>query len=190
MLIAVFAVYMACLVAIATLLRDFRANGCVLAGYTVALISIIYVDAPTAAFTAMLDRVAVILLAVLALAFVSAIFTTAESARLLQSKLRLATKDIVAMALATFDRRIPPDPSQCVAMSARLIPLRSEIGLRLRNYLMDGRARRLREARCLACLKLSSLPSRRSRLAKHVRGLFDRRRRNFDYACGDRLSAP
>src|SRR6202048_2514347 len=44
MLIAVFAVYMACLVALATLLRDFRAYGCILAGYTVALISIADVD--------------------------------------------------------------------------------------------------------------------------------------------------
>src|SRR6202045_1591137 len=140
MLIAVFSVYMACLVAIATLLRDFRAYGCVLAGYTVALISIIYVDAPTAAFTAMLDRVAVILLAVLALAFVSAIFTTAESARSLQSKLRLATKDIVAMALAALDRRAPPDPSQCVAMGARLMPLRSDIGFATPE-LLDGWAR-------------------------------------------------
>jgi len=26
------------------------------------------------------------------------------------------------------DPRVPPDPSQCVAMSARLMPLRSEIG--------------------------------------------------------------
>jgi uncharacterized membrane protein YccC len=103
MLIAVFSVYMACLVAIATLLRDFRAYGCILAGYTVALISIADVDAPTATFTAMLDRVAVILLAVLVLAFVSAIFATAESARSLQSKLRLATKDIVEMALAQHD---------------------------------------------------------------------------------------
>src|SRR6202043_2658895 len=140
MLIAVFSVYMAWLVAIATLLRDFRAYGCVLAGYTVALFSIIYVDAPTAAFTAMLDRVAVILLAVLALAFVSAIFATAESARSLQSKLRLATKDIVAMALATLDQRVPPDPSQCVAMSARLMPLRSEIGFATPE-LLDGWAR-------------------------------------------------
>src|ERR1700694_4346410 len=69
MLIAVFSVYMACLVAIATLLRDFRAYGCILAGYTVALISIADVDAPTATFAALLDRVAVILLAVLVLAF-------------------------------------------------------------------------------------------------------------------------
>src|SRR3984957_10120522 len=140
MLIAVFSVYMACLVAIATLLRDFRAYGCVLAGYTVALISIIYVDAPIAAFTAMLDRVAVILLDVLALAFVSAIFTTAESARSLQSKLRLATKDIVAMAMATLDQRLPRDPSQCVAMSARLMPLRSEISFATPE-LPDGWAR-------------------------------------------------
>ena len=140
MLIAVFAVYMACLVAIATLLRDFRAYGCILAGYTVALISIAEIDVPTATFTAMLDRVAVILLAVLALAFVSAIFATAESARSLQSKLRLATKDIVAMALATLDQRGPPDPSQCVAMSARLMPLRSEIGFATPE-LLDGWAR-------------------------------------------------
>jgi uncharacterized membrane protein YccC len=140
MLIAVFSVYMACLVAIATLLRDFRAYGCILAGYTVALISIADVDAPTATFTAMLDRVAVILLAVLVLAFVSAVFATAESARSLQSKLRAATKDIVAMALATLDRRAPPDPSQCVAMSARLMPLRSEIGFATPE-LLDGWAR-------------------------------------------------
>jgi uncharacterized membrane protein YccC len=140
MLIAVFSVYMACLVAIATLLRDFRAYGCILAGYTVALISIADVDAPTATFTAMLDRVAVILLAVLVLAFVSAVFATAESARSLQSKLRAATKDIVAMALATLDRRTPPDPSQCVAMSARLMPLRSEIGFATPE-LLDGWAR-------------------------------------------------
>src|SRR6202166_306058 len=140
MLIAIFSVYMACLVAIATLLRDFRAYGCILAGYTVALISIADVDAPTATFTAMLDRVAVILLAVLVLAFVSAVFATAESARSLQSKLRAATKDIVAMALATLDRRKPPDPSQCVAMSARLMPLRSEIGFATPE-LLDGWAR-------------------------------------------------
>jgi len=140
MLIAVFSVYMACLVAIATLLRDFRAYGCILAGYTVALISITDIDAPTATFTAMLDRVAVILLAVLVLAFVSAIFATAESARSLQSKLRSATKDIVAMALATVDRRAPPDPSECIAMSARLMPLRSEIGFATPE-LLDGWAR-------------------------------------------------
>jgi len=140
MLIAVFSVYMASLVAIATLLRDFRAYGCILAGYTVALISIADVDTPTATFTAMLDRVAVIVLSVLVLAFVSAIFATAESARSLQSRLRLATKDIVAMALATLDQRIPPDPSQCVAMSARLMPLRSEIGFATPE-LLDGWAR-------------------------------------------------
>src|ERR1700737_4251412 len=140
MLIAVFSVYLACLVAIATLLRDFRAYGCILAGYTVALISIADVDAPPATFAAMLDRVAVILLAVLVLAFVSAIFATDESARSLQSKLRLATKDIVVMALATLDQRVPPDPSQCVAMSARLMPLRSEIGFATPE-LLDGWAR-------------------------------------------------
>jgi len=140
MLIAVFSVYMGCLVAAGTLLRDFRAYGCILAGYTVALISIVDIDAPTAAFTTMLDRVVVILLVVFVLAFVSAVFATAELARSLQSKLRLATKDIVAMASAALDQRAPPDSSQCVAMSARLMPLRSEISFATPE-LPDGLAR-------------------------------------------------
>src|SRR6202022_3172958 len=46
----------------------------------------------------------------------------------------------VAMALATLDRRAPPDPSQCVAMAARLMPLRSEIGFATPEML-DGWAR-------------------------------------------------
>lgn len=140
MLIAVFSIYMACLVAVGTLLRDFRAYGCILAGYTVALVSIVDIDVPTAAFIAMLDRVVVILLVVLVLAFVGAVFATAESARSLQSKLRFATKDVVAMASAALDQRGPPDSSQCVAMSSRLMPLRSEISFATPE-LPDGFAR-------------------------------------------------
>jgi uncharacterized membrane protein YccC len=128
MLIASFSIYMACLVAIATYLRDFRAYGCILAGYTVALISVVNIDSPIVTFVAMLDRVAVILLAVLVLAFVGGILSTAESARSLRSKLRVATGDIVAAALATLEQHAPPDPLQCITMSARLLPLRSEIG--------------------------------------------------------------
>jgi uncharacterized membrane protein YccC len=140
MLIAVFSVYMVCLVAAGSLLRDFRAYGCILAGYTVALISIADIDSPTAAFTSMLDRVVVTLLVVLVLAFVSTVFSTAESARSLQSKLRLATKDIVAMAMAALEQRTPPDAYQCIAMSARLMPLRSEISFATPE-LADGFAR-------------------------------------------------
>jgi hypothetical protein len=44
------------------------------------------------------------------------------------------------MALVTLDQRVPPDPSQCVAMSARLMPLRSEIGFAMPE-LLDGWAR-------------------------------------------------
>ena len=88
----------------------------------------------------MLDRVVVTLLVVLVLAFVSTVFATAELARSLQSKLRLATKDIVAMAMAALERRTPPDASQCIAMSARLMPLRSEISFATLE-LADGLAR-------------------------------------------------
>ena len=44
------------------------------------------------------------------------------------------------MAMAALERRTPPDASQCIAMSARLMPLRSEISFATLE-LADGLAR-------------------------------------------------
>jgi uncharacterized membrane protein YccC len=117
MLIASFSVYMGLLVACGTLLRDFRAYGCILAGYTVANISIANIDAPDSVFLATVDRVAVIILGIISIAVVNALFAKTESARSLASKMRAASRDVIAMALYAVDQRTPPDPSQCVAMS-------------------------------------------------------------------------
>lgn len=82
-------------------------------------------------FVSTLDRVAVavIFLGVLSIVLVNAIFATAESTRSLASKMRAASADVMAMAVAALDAKTPPDASQCVAISARLMPLRSEISV-------------------------------------------------------------
>ena len=127
MLIASFAIYMGVLVACGTLLRDFRAYGCILAGYTVGDISIARIDAPLSVFPGTLDRAAAILLGVVSIALANAVLSAAESSRSLNSKMRTALEEVRGMAVAALETKVPPEASQCVAMSAKLMPLRSEI---------------------------------------------------------------
>jgi uncharacterized membrane protein YccC len=127
MLIASFAVWLGFLTAIATLLRDFRAYGCVLAGFTVALISITNIDAPNATFDAAVNRVAAILVGVAAIALANILLADEAASRSLATKLRLATVDVVKMARSTLNTRHRPPPESCIDMAARLMPLRSEI---------------------------------------------------------------
>lgn len=127
MLLASFAVFMALQTAIGSILRDFRAYGCILAGYTVAIISIANIDAPTDTLAAAVNRVAAIILGIAAIGCTNAVLATAESSRSLMSKLRTATVDILATARQTFDQRAPLDPAFCIDTSARLMQLRSEI---------------------------------------------------------------
>ena len=140
MLLAIFAVWMGVLTAVGTMLRDFRAYGCILAGYTVAIVSIANIDTPLATFDTAINRVAAILVGVAAIGLTNAVLATAESSRSLDSKLRAATHDLRAMVTQALDERRPPDASQCVRMSARLMPLRSEISFAAPER-ADGRAR-------------------------------------------------
>ena len=127
MLLASFAVIMAFQTALGTLLRDFRSYACILAGYTIAIISIANIDTPSEAFSASVNRVAAIVVGIAAVGLTNAFMATAESSRSLISKLRAATKEINALALEAIDRRRAPDPATCIDLSARLMPLRSEI---------------------------------------------------------------
>ena len=140
MLLAAFAIWMGALTAIGTLLRDFRAYGCILAGYTVAIISIANIDAPLSTFSSAVNRVAAILLGVVAIGLTNAVLATAESSQSLISKLRSANADVTAMARCALDTRMPPNSSQCIKMSATLMPLRSEISFAAPEK-ADGRAR-------------------------------------------------
>ena len=127
MLLASFAIVMALQTALGSILRDFRSYACILAGYTIAIVSIQNIDAPMSVFSSSVNRVAAIAVGIAAIAIVNSVMATAESSQSLTSKLRSATKDIVALALATIDGRAPPDAAACIDLSARLMPLRSEI---------------------------------------------------------------
>ena len=104
LLIAAFAVWLGALTAAATLLRGFRAYGCVLAGYTVAIVAITNIGAPAMAFSAAVNRVAAIVVGIAAIGATNALLATAESSRSLVAKLRGATGDVLAEALAMLER--------------------------------------------------------------------------------------
>jgi uncharacterized membrane protein YccC len=127
MILAAFTVWMGLCTAAATILRDFRAYGTVLAGYSVAIISISNIDAPAATFMAAVDRVAAILVGVAAIALVNALLMGAEASRSLLSKLRDEVAGILDLTVQTLDRREPPEPQACIAIASRLMPLRSQI---------------------------------------------------------------
>jgi len=127
MLLAGFAVWIGVLTAIATLLRDFRAYGCVLAGYTVGIVSIMNIDHPDATFDAAINRVAAILVGVAAITAANILLASAQATHSLLHKLRLSTTQIVALALQTMDTRKRLDPELLVDMAAKFMPLRSEI---------------------------------------------------------------
>jgi uncharacterized membrane protein YccC len=140
MLLACFAIFMALQTALGTLLRDFRAYGCILAGYTVAIVAIANIDTPLAAFDSAINRVAAIVLGIVVIALTNTILATAESTRSLSSKLRLATRDLRDLMQRAIDERARPNALTCVEMSARLMPLRSEISF-ASPELPNGRAR-------------------------------------------------
>ncbi len=127
MLLASFAVVMAFETALGTIFRDFRSYACILAGYTIAIVSISNINAPDQVFAASINRVAAIVVGIAAIGITNAFLATAESSRSLLSKLREATLDITALALKAIEERKAPDASTCIDLAARLMPLRSEI---------------------------------------------------------------
>lgn len=140
MLLASFAVFMAAQTALGSVLRDFRSYGCILAGYTVAIISIANIDAPEATFMAAVNRVAAIFIAIAAIAATNMLLATAESSKSLMTKLREATRDVLDLAEKALDSHCRPTPEACVALAARLMPLRGEISFATPER-PNGRAR-------------------------------------------------
>ena len=127
MLIAGYAVWGGIFTAIATILRDFRAYGCVLAGYTVALISIVNIDAPNATFEAAVSRVAAIIVGVAAITLANLLLAKDEVSQSLSRKLSAGLDEILNIARIAIESRTRPPPETCIGLAARLMPLRSEI---------------------------------------------------------------
>ena len=140
MLIASFAIWIGAMTAVATLLRDFRAYGCVLAGYTVAIVSISNIDAANATFSAAINRVAAILVGVAAITLANILLSSADATRSLAAKLRAALTEVIGLAGTAMDDHRHLDAEAFVAMAGRLTALRSEIGFALPEK-PNGRAR-------------------------------------------------
>ena len=128
MLVAGFAVWIGLMTGLATLLRDFRAYACVLAGYTVAIISLANIDAPELTFEAAINRVAAILVGIAAITLANLLLGEDDASRSLGIGLRSATKDLLESAAHAIAQRRRADAEDLVDLSARMAPLRSQIG--------------------------------------------------------------
>ncbi|WP_428493279.1 FUSC family protein [Rhodopila sp.] len=88
MMLIVFTLWLAGCSFVASLLKDFRAYGATLAGYTLAIVSITDIDMPQAVFLTALDRIAAILVGVCSLALVNGLFGRADAWQALTKQLR------------------------------------------------------------------------------------------------------
>ena len=88
MMLIVFTLWLAGCTFVASLLKDFRAYGATLAGYTLAIVSITDIDMPQAVFLTALDRIAAILVGVCSLALVNGLFGRADAWQALTQQLR------------------------------------------------------------------------------------------------------
>ena len=87
MLLVVFTLWLAGCSFAASLLKDFRAYGATLAGYTLAIVSVTDIDMPQDVFLTALDRVAAILVGVASLALVNGFFGRADAWQALTQQL-------------------------------------------------------------------------------------------------------
>ena len=86
--------WMGACTATATLLRNFRSYGAVLAGYTVALVAIPAVDDPLSIFNRVLDRGSLVVIGIICSALVSSLFSPRMAERSLRAKLLETIADL------------------------------------------------------------------------------------------------
>lgn len=126
MLLLAIAAWLACCTFVASLLRDFRAYGAVLAGYTAAIICVGQIDAPANLLLTTLDRVAAILIGILCVALVNAVFIVASAHAHLLAELRRQLDDARSTALAVLGAGARPLRDVSLARAADLLALRTD----------------------------------------------------------------
>lgn len=110
----------------ASLLRDFRAYGAVLSGYTVAVIAVGQIMAPANVLLTTLDRVAAILVGVLCVALVNAVFVVATAHAQLVDALQLHLAQARDTALAVLDTGARPLRDVSLDRTSALLALRTD----------------------------------------------------------------
>lgn len=99
MLLVVFTLWLAGCTFVASLLKDFRAYGATLAGYTLAIVSVSDIDLPQDVFLTAFDRVAAILVGVASLALVNGVFGRADAWQALTNQLRQMIAEATEQAI-------------------------------------------------------------------------------------------
>ena len=139
-LLAAFTLWLGACSFIAALLRDFRSYGAVLSGYTVGIIAIGGIDAPEGSVLSMLNRVAAILLGVVAVALVNSFVGRSVSFESLHRGLRDALAKVRAIERRALAGAPPPDPKANVELAATILTHTSEATYAA-TELPDGPAR-------------------------------------------------
>ncbi len=126
MLLVVFALWLGLCTAAASLLRDFRAYAAVLCGYTVGIISITDIDAPQSVFASAVNRVAAIVVGIVAVALVNAVFAPGGAWRGLCGRLRAVVETMTRQAARSLRGEAALDSEASLALAGELLLLRTE----------------------------------------------------------------
>ena len=125
MLLLAFLAWMAVCTFAGSLLRDFRAYGTVLAGYTAAIISISGIDQPITALEVTLDRVAAILIGIASVAVVNSLFTFNAAYESLVRDLDARCDAAGSLARAALEGQLAPGDVRLTEIGAGVLALRS-----------------------------------------------------------------
>lgn len=140
MLLGGIAFWLALCTFVATMLRDFRAYGAVLSGYTVAIVGLTEIDTPLDTFENAVSRVAVIALGIIATMLVNDLFGSPETwTQLAHSLDTLATKAF-GIADDARDGRPIPDEGEITSLGNSILALKTQASY-ARTELADGRQR-------------------------------------------------
>ncbi|MDG6093835.1 FUSC family protein [Acetobacter sp. AN02] len=149
--------------------RDFRAYGALLAGYTVAIISIGGIDAPARIFDVTINRVSAIALGIAVTAALSIAFSSPTAAGRLTELLSALADRVHKVAANALAGRSTPDATTTVGISRSVIALTTELSY-AQTELQDARIR-LAGARSAMVSMLEILTSSRSVARALERGL-------------------
>ncbi|GEN62811.1 FUSC family protein [Acetobacter oeni] len=123
-----------------TLERDFRAYAAMLAGYTVALITIGCIDTPESAYEVTVNRVSAIVIGIAATAAVNDVFGSPTAWAKLCSGLDTVTKVVGRISRDAVAGRSVPDVTALVGIAGEIMALTSQVSF-ARTEMSDGRQR-------------------------------------------------
>lgn len=128
MLLAAFALWLGACTFVAAVLRDFRSYGAVLCGYTVGIIAVSSIDAPSGALLAALNRVAAILIGIAAVTAVNLLLTGPAAYERLVAALQRRLQEAEALALSALAGQPLSEEPLPAQEAAAILALRTDAG--------------------------------------------------------------